>query len=277
VFQQTIYPENHPFHTFPTEDSLKKITRNDVLQFFRQHYHPEGTVLTLLGDFDSAQVRNLLNQELGNWQVATEDPKITFPEVPLPKTTVRVNPTLPGKTQSITFLGYSAIDRKDPRYYAATVMNQILGGDTLSSRLGTEIRDRLGLTYGIYSYFQAGMVPGPFLITMQTAPEDADRAIASTLTLLKQIREKGVTESEVATAKRSLTSSYPVALANPDDLASTILMNAVYGLDANEIREYTEKISAVTLAQVNAAITEFLHPDRMVIVTAGPPTTTSQK
>ncbi|PSB27862.1 M16 family metallopeptidase [Stenomitos frigidus] len=270
VFQQTIYPENHPFHTFPTEASLKQITRDNVVQFYQQHYHPDSTVLSLVGDFDSSQVRALLNQELGSWQDPTQDATLAFPKVPLPQTVTRVNPVLPGKTQSITYIGYNGIDRKDPRYYAALVMNQILGGDTLSSRLGTEIRDRQGLTYGIYSTFQAGITSGPFLITMQTAPEDADKAIASTLSLLKQFREKGVTEVEVTAAKRSLTSSYPVELADPDSLASTILMDAVYGLGTNEIREYTDKLNAVTLAQVNQAIQSLLYADRVVVVTAGP-------
>ncbi len=192
---------------------------------------------------------------------------------------MRLNPTLPGKTQSITLIGYNAINRKDPRYYTALVLNQILGGDTLASRLGTEIRDRQGLTYGIYSGFQAGIHPGPFLITMQTAPEDADKAIASTLSLLKQMREQGVTQNEVANAKRSLTSSYPVELADPDSLTGTILMNSVYGLDVNEIRDYPNKIAAVTPEQVNQAIQEFLHPDNVVVVTAGPPvgSTSSQR
>ncbi|UBF27554.1 insulinase family protein [Kovacikia minuta CCNUW1] len=277
VFQQTIYPENHPFYTFPTEASLTQIKRDDVVRFYEEHYRPDTTILTLMGDFDPAQVRALLNQDLGQWQTGKEAPNLVFPQVPLPKSNVRLNPTLPGKTQSITLMGYNAIDRKDPRYYAALVLNQILGGDTLSSRLGTEIRDRQGLTYGIYSGFQAGMHPGPFLISMQTAPEDADKAIASTLSLLKQIREQGFTETEVATAKRSLTSSYPVELADPDSLASTILMNAVYGLSADEIQQFPNKIAAVTPQQVNQVVQELLHPDRIVVVTAGPPVSTSQK
>ncbi|XGV98951.1 MAG: M16 family metallopeptidase [Leptolyngbya sp. BL-A-14] len=278
IFQQTLYPESHPFHTFPTEASLKAITRDAVVQFYQQHYHPDSTVLSLVGDFDSSQVRSLLNQELGSWQDSTQDATLEFPKVPLPQAVKRVNPVLPGKTQSITFIGYNGIDRKDPQYYTALVMNQILGGDTLSSRLGTEIRDRLGLTYGIYSGFQAGIASGPFVITMQTAPEDADKAITSTLSLLKQFRTTGVTEAEVATAKRSLTSIYPVELADPDSLASTILMDSVYGLGTNEIRDYTDKINAVTLAQVNQAIQTLIHPDRVVVVTAGPGSpTTSQK
>ncbi|MBC7972830.1 MAG: insulinase family protein [Verrucomicrobia bacterium] len=277
IFQQTIYPENHPFHTFPTEASLKQINRANMVQFYQQHYHPDSTVLALVGDFDSSQVRALLNQQLGSWQDPTDDTTLEFPTVPLPKTVTRVNPILPGKTQSITYIGYNGIDRKDPRYYTALVMNQIVGGDTLSSRLGTEIRDRQGLTYGIYSTFQAGITSGPFVITMQTAPEDADKAIASTLSLLKQLREKGVSEVEVAAAKRSITSSYPVGLADPASLAGTILMDTVYGLGITEIREFTNKINAVTLAQVNQAIQSLLYADRVVVVTAGPGTQAPKK
>ena len=277
VFQQTIYPENHPFHTFPTEPSLNRISRSQVTRFYQQHYRPDSTMLSLVGDFDPAQVRTLLNQKLGQWQDRGDDPKLVFPPVPLPAKSVRVNPTLPGKTQSITFIGYNGINRTDPRYYATLVMNQILGGDTLSSRLGSEIRDRQGLTYGIYSGFQAGMNPGPFLISMQTAPEDADRAISSTLALLQQMRDQGVTVAEVATAQRSLTSSYSVELADPDTLSGAILTNGIYGLPITEIREFDDKIAAVIPAQVNQVIQELLHPDRVVVVTAGPAKAASQK
>jgi zinc protease len=277
VFQQTVYPENHPFHTFPTADSLKRITREDVLRFYRQHYHPDATVLALVGDFDPAEVRTLLNQQFGAWEERTADARLTFPPVTLPAAIVRRTPSLPGKTQSVTYIGYQGIDRSDPRYYAAAILNQIVGGDTLSSRLGTEIRDRLGLTYGIYSAFQAGLYPGPFLVLMQTAPEDTERAITSTLALLQQIREKGVAPAEIDTAKRAITSSYTVELADPTNLASTILINSVYGLKPDEIRQFASKINAVTPAQVKQTITELLHPDRAVVVTAGPTTSASQR
>jgi zinc protease len=189
---------------------------------------------------------------------------------------VELNPVLPGKTQSVTLLGYRGIDRQDPRYYAALVLNQIVGGDTLSSRLGTEIRDRQGLTYGIYSYFQAGLHPGPFLIQMQTGPEDAQKAIASTIVLLQQIQEKGVTPSEVAAAKRSIASEYPVGLADPSSLAQTILNNQVYGLGTSELRNFVSKIEAVTVEQVNQAAKELLRPDNLVVVTAGPSVSASK-
>ena len=270
TFQQKVYPENHPFHAFPTEDSLKGITREDLVRFYQEYYRPDTTILTLVGDFDPASVRSLLEKQLSGWQANGKAAVANYPQVELPQKVVQVNPVLPGKTQSVTLLGYMGINRKDPRYYSALVLNQILGGDTLSSRLGTEIRDRQGLTYGIYSFFQAGIHPGPFLVQMQTAPEDAQKAISSTISLLKQIQQTGVTSAEVATAKRSIASQYPVGLAHPDSLAQTILSNEVNGLPPGEIREFIGQIDAVTLEQVNQTAKELLHPDNLVVVTAGP-------
>lgn len=277
TFQQTVYPENHPFHAFPTAESLKGITREDLALFYQQHYRPDTTVLAMVGNFDPAQVRSLLESQLAGWTTKGQAPVAKYPQVQLPQKVVQLNPVIPGKAQAITYLGYRGINRKDPRFYAALVLNQIVGGDTLSSRLGTEIRDRQGLTYGIYSYFQAGLHQGPFLIQMQTSPEDAQKAISSTISLLKQIQDQGVTSNEVAAAKRSISSEYPVGLANPDELAQTILRNEVYGLSKSEIREFVSKVESVSLEQVNQAAKELLHPNNLVVVTAGPTIAASAK
>ncbi|MEH1820548.1 MAG: pitrilysin family protein [Nostoc sp.] len=270
VFQQAIYPANHPFHSFPTAESLKSITRDDLLGFYQTHYRPDTTTIAIVGDFETAKVKALLNQVFGKWQAKGKPPVLKIQSVPFPQTLTRLNKVIPGKSEAVTYIGYSGISRKDPRYYAALVLNQILGGDTLSSRLGTEVRDRQGLTYGIYSGFAAGINPGPFLIQMQTAPGDAQKAIASTLALLKQLREQGVTEAEFNTAKRSITNSYPVDLANPSDVSSIILDNAVLGLSRSEIREFPDRIQAVTMADIQKAIEDLIKPENLVIVTTGP-------
>ncbi|MHC5774911.1 M16 family metallopeptidase [Nostoc sp.] len=270
LFQQAIYPENHPFHSFPTAESLKSITRDDLLGFYQTHYRPDNTTIALVGDFEAVKVKALLNQVFGKWQATGKPPVLQIASVPLPQTLTRLNKVIPGKSEAVTYIGYNGISRKDPRFYAALVLNQIFGGDTLSSRLGTEVRDRQGLTYGIYSGFAAGINPGPFLIQMQTAPGDTQKAIASTLALLKQLREQGVTEAEFNAAKRSITNSYPVDLANPSDVSSIILDNAVLGLSRSEIRDFPQRIQAVTMAQTQQAIEDLIKPENLVIVTTGP-------
>jgi len=150
-------------------------------------------------------------------------------------------------------------------------LNQILGGDTLSSRLGAEVRDHQGLTYGIYSNFITGKNAGTFLIEMQTSPEDARKAISSTRNLLKQVHQQGVTAGEVETAKRNLISNYNISLANPEQLSQKMVMNEVYGLNQIELQSFINKIEQVNLSQVNQAARELLHADKIVVVTAGPP------
>ncbi|MCC5628661.1 insulinase family protein [Nostoc sphaeroides CHAB 2801] len=270
VFVQSIYPKKHPLHTFPTEESLQQIQRRDVIDFKAKHYRPDTTVLALVGDFDLDIVRSLIQNEFGNWEVSGQAPTLKYPPVSMPQKIVSVNPVLPGKAQAVTYMGYTAINRYDPRFHAALVLNQILGGDTLSSKLGAEVRDRQGLSYGIYSSFQAGKNAGTFLIEMQTSPEDSSKAIASTRQILQQIHQQGVTALEVETAKRTLMSNYNVLLANPEELTDRILMNEVYGLDKGELHCFTDKIQKVSLTQVNQAARELLHPDQIVVVTAGP-------
>ncbi len=269
TFFQSVYPENHPLHNFPSEKSLGRIRRQDVIKFAATHYRPQSTVLVLTGDFKPQKVHRLIAREFENWQNPNSTPKLDYPDVPIPDTIVRVNPVIPGKTQAITYIGNTGIKRQNRRFYAASVLNQILGGDTISSRLGAEIRDRQGLTYGIYSNMQAGKNFGIFSIEMQTAPEDANQAIASTRKLLEDVYNRGVTAVEVETAKQTLIGNYNVSLAKPEELTTKILWNQVYGLDATELRNFTQEIKKVTLEEVNKAARELLHPDKIVVVTAG--------
>jgi zinc protease len=270
-FQQTVYPKGHPFTNFPTLESLGAITQADLQSFYQAHYQPQNTVLALVGNFDPTKAMQLLEQRFGSWKNAGAQAALTYGAMELPAQTQTFKPTIVGKTQSITVMGNKAIDRKDPRFYAAMVLNQVVGGDTLSSRLGTEIRDRQGLTYGIYSSFVAGRQQGTFIISMQTAPGDAQRAVDATLALLKDVKDKGLTAAEVDNAKQSLASNYNLDLAAPDDIAGISLNNLVNSLPAAEILDYPKKLRAVTQAQVNQAAQELLHPSQMIIVTAGPP------
>lgn len=270
TFQQKIYAQNHPFHGFPTANSLKNVSREGIVRFYEQHYRPDNMILTLVGDFEVAKLRSHLSQTLGTWQNPQPSLQLGFPKPQMPQTIQRVNQSLPGKTQVVTYLGYPGMERHHPLFYAAMLLNQIIGGDTLSSRLGTEIRDRKGLTYGIYSYFAAGLHEGPFAVQMQTAPEDTQTAISSILALLKQVKAEGITQFELDTAQRSILNSYPVDLADPDILAQRFLMNEVLGLPIEEIQQLPQRIADVTMAEVNQAIQSFIHPDRVVIVSAGP-------
>ncbi|WP_399382047.1 MULTISPECIES: M16 family metallopeptidase [unclassified Thermosynechococcus] len=270
VLQETLYPANHPLHPFATPESVQAIQRPDLLNFYRAAYTPDHTILTLVGDFDPVEVRSRLNEIFGSWQPQTDPLSLTFPAVSPPEQTLFKNAVIAGKSQAITYLGTPGIDRRDPRFYAAMLMNHILGGDTLASRLGTEIRDRQGLTYGIYSFFSASRQAGPFIIQLQTAPEDTAKAIQATLQLLRDAHRQGFTAAELGAAKRSLSNTYLVELANVDVVARTLVGNASVDLPPEELQQFSDRLQQVTLDEVNHTLRNLIDPERLVIVTAGP-------
>ncbi len=273
IFQSTLYPKGHPFNAMRTEESLKSLTREDLVKFYKTYYRPDNTILTLMGDFDPATVRKLLEEKLGTWTAQGKAPKYQFPQIAKLTTTTEKQVSLAGKTQAVTFIGHPSISRSDPQYYPAIVLNQVLGGDTLASRLGTEIRDRLGLTYGIYSFFQAGRPPqGAFIVQMQTSGKDTQKAIAATIGLLKDVRDKGITQSEFDVAKKSLVNNFSTEFADPDSIASSLLSDEIYDLPVGDFYKFPQRIQSVTLEQVNRAAKELLQPDNLLIVSVVPKT-----
>ncbi len=270
TFQAMLYPSGHPFHAMRTEESLKAITREDVVDFYRAYYRPDRTTLVLVGDFEPEAIRSNITALFREWQKGDTKAGEELPKVDFPSQLTRKTLTLKGKTQAVTVLGHPGISRTDPSYYPALLMNQVLGGDTLSSRLGTEIRDRQGLTYGIYSQFQAGRSEGPFVVQMQTNPQDVERAVGSTLTLLRQMQKEGITASELEAAKNSLINNFPVDLADPSALARIILADQIYGLPLGDFYQFPQRLNNVSLAQVNDTARKLLQPDRMLIVTVSP-------
>ncbi|WP_233424340.1 M16 family metallopeptidase [Pseudanabaena biceps] len=271
IFQSTIYPKGHPFNAMKTEATLKSLKREDLVSFYKKYYRPDNTILTLTGDFEPAVVRNLLEEKLGKWQAVGQPPQFKFPKVANLAATSEKQVALAGKTQAVTLMGHPSISRNDPEYYPALMLNQVLGGDTLSSRLGTEIRDRLGLTYGIYSFFQAGKPPqGTFIVQMQTSGKDTQKAIDATVALLKDVRDKGITPAEFEVAKKSLINSFSTEFANPDSIAESLLSDETYGLPVGDFYKFPQRIQSVTLEQVNRAAKELLQPDKLLIVSIVP-------
>ncbi len=271
IFQSTLYPKGHPFNTLKNEDTLKSLKREDLVDFYKTYYRPDNTVLTITGDFDPATVRKLLEEKLGNWKAEGKEAKLEFPKIAKLTETTEKQASLAGKTQAITIMGHPSISRSDTQYYPALVLNQVLGGDTLASRLGTEIRDRLGLTYGIYSFFQAGRPPqGAFIVQMQTSGKDTQKAIAATVGLLKEVRDNGITQAEFDVAKKSLINNFATEFADPDSIASSLLSDEIYGLPVGDFYKYPQRIQSVTLEQVNRAAKELLQPDKLLIVSVVP-------
>ena len=273
ALQQAIYPKGHPAHLVTTPDSISAISPNDLPIFYSQHYRPENIILVFVGNFDPAQVKSQLAQHFGRWQGQGKAPTLTLPSVAMPENSFHLKREIPAALDSIagayTSMGHRTISRRDPRYYALKVANEIIGGGVLSSRLGGSLRDQQGLVYStVGSRFNARKDQGEFNLFLNTpTAEDADQAIASAIAVLQQVKTEGITASELQAAKQRLIGVYFRALASPDTLADFALQMAINQLDKDELQTYPEKIRALTLEETQAAISDLIAPDKLMVVT----------
>jgi zinc protease len=275
AFYGSVFPKGHPYHRLSVEEELASvaaITRDDVIGFYKNHYGPHGAVIVIVGDVDSQEALAKAEKYFGDWIGGNpERPKI--PEVSVQTTVKREVIPLLGKSQVVVILGHAGLlKRTDSDFYAAVVMNHILGGGgALGSRMGDLIRDDMGLVYTIYSTFDASFGAGPWYVQFGTSPQNLDKAISVVLDQIKVMHEKGATKKEVQEAIDFITGSFPARrLVRNSSIAETLHFAEIYGLGMDYLYRYKSLYESVTLDQVNAAAKKYLHPEAYTLVIVGP-------
>lgn len=281
AFTNALYPVGHPYHT-PTIDEqeavTKSLTRQDLVNFHANHYAPNRLVLTIVGDVNTPQVIATLNKYFGDWAKKPGLPAISIPDVSATAGKASaanlVKPIIipvPDKAQTDVIYGYPGhLKRSDRDFYPVVIMNTILGGGGgLSSRLAVNVRDKMGLVYGIYAGTAATLGDGPFTVSFGSNPQNVDKAVAETRRQIALARTQGFTADEVAKAISYITGSYAVTLSTNSAVAGQLLVAQIYGLGPDYIQKRNSYYKAVTPAQVNAAAKKYLDPSLGTLVISG--------
>ena len=250
-----------------THESLSNITRRDAHDLFSRHYLPNQAILVIVGDINAHEARALVLKYFGNWQQR----KLSARAHPRPRPLSQPLTKLIDRelTQSTILLGHVGISRTNPDYYAVSVMNYILGAGGFSSRLMDSIRDRQGLAYGVYSSFDANLMPGSFVVSLQTRSDTTNQAITAVLAEINAIRDEEVSDEELDDAKAYLVGSFPLRLDSVSKLAQVLGLVELYGLGLEYFTDYPTLINEVTKADVLRVAKQYLHPERYVLVVVG--------
>jgi len=260
---QLLYPVGHPYNLHPggTDSTLRAITRADLVAFHARHYGPERTILVLVGDVDPERARALVEKAFGGWKAAENPPPFTVPAAPPPDSTLRKVVQMPGKSQTDVVYAVPGLARTAPDFDETMMMNYILGGGSLSSRLMVSLRDEQGLVYGVYSNLSSGIGAGPIQIRAGTNPANTDRAVESILAQVKRMAEEGPTDQEIEDAKGYLTGVFPVRLEANSGVAGQLLSAEVYGLGLDYIERYASIVRGITRERVATAAKKYLRPE----------------
>jgi zinc protease len=132
-----------------------------------------------------------------------------------------------------------------------------------------QIRDNLGLTYGIYSHFDAREFPGAFEISIETKNQNTNQAVAEIMKELKKFLENGVTATELAEAKAYLTGSFPLRMDTNAKMVKMLSAMEFYGLGLDYPEKYPQLINQVTEEEILRVARKYLHPDRFLLVVVG--------
>lgn len=272
-FSQLVFPEGNPFHTFPAARRISEInalTPDDLREFHRQIYGPASMVLAVVGDVTVEQAQKLVSNLFSDWQGAGA-PTINLPETQLQTEPQREVVYLKDKASIDVVMGHaSRLRRANADYLAAVVANRALGQSTLSSRLGLKVRDEMGLTYGINSYFsEAGLGDGPYLISVTVAPDNVELAINTTLEIVSDYVASGITDEELRDEQSSMIGGYKVGLATNAGIAGQLVNTAVFKLGVKYLDEFPHLVAALTKEQINDAVRKYIHPEAMTTVIAG--------
>ncbi len=267
LFYEKLYGK-HPYGSPPggTRATLATLKREDLQAFHRRYYVARNLVIALVGALSRDEALAVAEQV--SRTLPTGEPAAALPGVkPLPKA-VQVHHEFPS-AQTHILIGQPGIAHGDPDYYALAVGNEILGGGGFTARLMTEIRQKRGLTYGVYSSFTQMRVPGPFSIKLSTRSDQSAEALGVARQVLGDFVKKGPDEQELKEAKANIIGGFPMATASNASIVSYLGAIGFYGMPLDYLDQYVARIDAVTADDVRAAFRRHLAPEKQLVVTVG--------
>lgn len=245
-------------------ESIDKITREDIVTFYSNYFIPNNSIISIVGDLTTEELNTLFAKYLANWR--EKDMSEEFVNEITEQKEFKVIKIDKDLTQANIIIGTIGIKRKDPQYYAFSVMSYIFGGGGFSSRLMQSIREEKGLAYDVRSFFNAYKKGGSFQIGIQTKNETANIAIDEIIRQVKRMREEGISDEELEEAKSYLVGSFKRRLDTNRKVADFLAFVEFFELGLDYIERYQDYINNVTKEDVIELIRKYLVPEDFVIV-----------
>ena len=275
AFAAAVYG-GHPYGNDTTEGSLSNISVTDMKALYRRQIVPCRAVVTIVGAVTRAQADTLVSQLLSRLPASLSTIASTGDCAPL-AAVAEVPPLTQAKNERVAFesaqahvlIGQPGFKRDDPDFFALTVGNYILGGGGFVSRLSTEVREKRGLSYSVYSYFAPALHAGAFTIGLQTRPDQATQAVQVSREVLAKFVAEGPTPAELKAAKGNLIGGFALRIDSNAKLLDNVANIAWNNLALDYLDTWTQQVDKVTLADIKAAFARKLQPDRMVTVVVG--------
>jgi len=260
---------DHPYATkgAGTIESVSALTRDDMIDAHRTVLARNRVFVGAVGDLTAEDLGPILDALLSDM------PETGAPIPGRAETRFEGGVTVVDfdTPQSVVLFAQPGIERDDPDFFPAFVMNHVLGGGGFESRLTQEVRVDRGLTYGIYSY----LVPKDLAAVYVGSSSSANDRVAEAVEVIREewvrAATEGFTEEEIEAAKTYLTGAYPLRFDGNGRIASIMVGMQVQGLPIDYIKTRNDQVNAVTVDDVNRVAAQLLDPELLQFVVVGQP------
>lgn len=258
----------HPYGAPPLgrAEDITRLTPQDLRDFTAQHLTRANARVAMVGDVTEKEAATLIDQAMGALPAGKTASALPDVAVAATKAPQMITHDIP---QTVVVFGWQGVKRSDADYLAAYVLNEILGGGGLTSRLSKSIREEAGLAY----YAQSDLDPMLHGATLHgvfaTRNDQVARAVEIFKKTIADTRDKGVTAQELQAAKDYITGSFAVHMDGTEKLAAYLANLQLHGLPVTYIAERNALINAVTLADVNRMAAKLLSPAPVLVQVGG--------
>lgn len=267
-FNKQIYGADNPYGREPTEETVRSIVRDDLVAFHRKYFAPNNMMLGVTGDFDKKEIVAKIEKAFAGWKKK----KIDIPKVPpvAERKEGGVYAIARPITQTQIRIGHLGIKQNNPDFFAVSILDDILGGGGLTSRLFSDVRTQRGLAYSVGTVFRPGNFErGVFIAYGETRVDTTHQAISTILDHIRKIRQEPVTDEELKRAKESFLNSFIFSFSSPAQIVSRKMSLEYYGLPSDFLERYRDNVAKVTQDDILRVAKKYLHPDRLVILAVG--------
>ena len=271
VFDQILF-KGHPYSR-PEDghpETIRNITRGDVVKFHRENYGPRGLVIAIVGAVKPGEAVRQVKRALGGWQVKGQKDAPELPALKPLKKTVSKHHRIAGKSQSDLIIGTNGPRRRDPEFMSALLGNSILGQFGMMGRIGDVVREKSGLAYYAYSSLSAGIGPGSWEVNAGVNPQNVKKALDLIVDELRRFIQEGVTADELADSKANFIGRLPLSLESNGGVANALLNIERHSLGLDYYRRYEGLVKEVSQDDVLNTAKKFVDPDKLAIAVAGP-------
>jgi predicted Zn-dependent peptidase len=250
------------------EEGLARVTREDVVNFYRDHAGADRLIVAVAGDFDPREMKRMLTHALRDMPAARA-PLLTLSDPPRAKPGRVLLVDKPGASQTYFWIGNVGVRMGDPRQPAIDLANTVFGG-RFTSMLNTELRVKSGLSYGARSVLSQLSRPGSVAIISFTRTDATVEAIDLALATLARLRDNGLDPTQLDSARQYVLGQYPLDLETANQISQQLATLELFGLPRSYIDDYDERIGEVEPGAVRNVIRDvYPSPDDVVLVLIG--------